>query len=197
MRASCLLTDHAEHRRVWPPAPGRATFTDRMIAGQALLAIGLAALALGMGLVAFVMIGLLGLLLVAASLPLLLTAGFLICDPSLRRWRTLPGLVLFVAGAGGLVYAAGEATMAADHHVRHARLLRQPELDPGPAPTAAVWPWLMIVAPAAAGVLALGLRMRTAWPAFGLLCWLAAALAVCPTAVGLFHLLAPFLPLDA
>lgn len=169
--------------------PARCRDDTDALPGECLLAGGLACLALGCGLVPFVMIGLLGIAFCGAGFALLLVAGILLRDAGLPAARAVCGLGLFLAGVIVLVLSGLQASDWAYEAARAGRL------SAGASPAAALWP--AVIGPAVASFLvALGLRLRAGWPVWRLLPWLLAVLAVCPAARLLFFGLVPALPLD-
>ena len=159
--------------------------------GEWFLGAGLVCLTVGIGLLEFVMIGLLGAALVFLGLILAVVAVILVRDARVAAGRAWGGITVFMIGLllliGTAVYASIEAYDIARFSMSQA----------GPAPTARLWPSVAIGAPIASLILVLGLRLRTEWSMQRLLFWMAAAFLVCPLAVVLFLAFAPVWPLDA
>lgn len=166
--------------------------------GEQFLFWGLGCLAVGAGLLQFVMIGLLGILFFLVALGLLFAAGILIRDVTIPRTRSFAGLALFTLAMVVLVLTAAQASMLAFDKALHDLSPRWvPPTEPVPplSPAAPVWPVVILGSAIASLLLALGLRLRTGWPLRRILIWVAIVLLVCPVALLIFFTLAPVLPL--
>ena len=154
-----------------------------------LLGFGLVAVALGFGLIQFVIIGLLGILLVGAALCLLLAGGALARSPGVSRRRAAGGMAVFVVAVVSLLWVGAELTDLAYADARGKQVGR------GPVPASRLAVLGLIPVP---GVpLAAALRLRAAWSWVRCATWGVAAAAAAPAAALVFLALADTLPLDA
>lgn len=154
-----------------------------------LLGCGLISVALGFGLIQFVIIGVLGVLLVGAALGLLFAGGALARSPGVSRWRAAGGMAVFVVAVLSLLWVGAELTDLAYADARGKQVGR------GPVPAARLAVLGLIPVP---GVpLAAALRLRGAWPWARCVTWGVAAVAAAPAGALVFLALADTLPLDA
>jgi len=159
--------------------------------GETMLAIGLVCVAGGAAFTQLVLIGLVGLALIAVAFALLLCAGLVFeVDRPVPPWRQVTGFTIYFAGAFLLMACALHATSLAHGEALH--------LQRGLAPVARLhWPWLLACSFASAAALGVGLVLRSAMPWGRALSWGLVAWSVLPAAVYLFRLLARSLPITA
>lgn len=160
-------------------------------AGEFFLGFGLFSLAVGLGLVPFVVIGLLGLGLILAAVVFLVAAAILVCAPARSVHQSLFGMAINLAGLVLLVASGAEVVSLAAARTRYT-------IQPfGPEPADLLWPWLVFAGPISAGAWAFGLKMRAGWLQGRVVLWALVAAFVASAAVGLFMILAPAVPLGA
>ena len=162
-----------------------------MRVAEPLLVAGLLCAALAAGLCQFVMIGLIGVGLFVVAFGLLLVAGSVAHAVGLvPLWQRVAGLALYSMGVLLLLAVAAWASSLAYDHAMSSRF-------GGPNPIEWQWTVLGLTSFLPALAITLGLRNRARW-SWGRCCgWGAAALCVMPTAVVVFWVLAPVLPLTA
>lgn len=154
-----------------------------------ILAAGLMLAALGSALAQFVLIGLAGLFLFAASL--LPFGAVIFSTPTSRSLASTFALPLALSGLGLLLAAC--LLTGSQAFASHLHSLRPGMTGPDPLGGLRI---LGLACPGAAA-LAWALRLRQGWSLVRTLFWAGLFLAACPLTLLLFALLAPFLPLSA
>ena len=158
-----------------------------MTASEVLLAAGFFCAALAAGLCQFVMIGLIGIGLFPLAFALLMTGGaFAQTAGPVSFWQRGAGLAVYLMGVLLLLALAGYASSLAFNVATCKASTRASE-----------WGLMALSSLAPTIVIPLGLRFRTEWSWRRCAVWGVAAWSVLPTAVIIFWILAPVLPLTA
>ena len=160
---------------------------DVMRASEVLLASGFLCAALAAGLSQFVMIGLIGVGLFPLAL-ILLMSGIVfarVAEP-VSLWQCGTGVVVYCMGVLALLVLAGQASTLG---FKAATGIAVPRISE--------WRLLALMSVVPAIAIPVGLRFRTQWPWRRCAVWAIVAWSVLPTAVIVFWILTPVLPLTA
>lgn len=158
-----------------------------MRTSEVLLASGFLCAALAAGLCQFVMIGLIGVGLFPLALILLLSGVVLAraAEP-VSLWQCGTGMVVCCVGVLVLLVLAGQASTLAFKAATSAAVPRISE-----------WGLLALMSAVPTMAIPVGLRFRTRWPWRRCAAWGIVAWSVLPTAVIVFWIVTPVLPLTA